>query len=161
MAQVSAIADNTVLTNFALIQREDILLKVFEGHLFISEAVSEELQRGEEKGILPRREWKWIQILSLNSSQEMSLFHLLRQQLGTGESSCLSLAIHRNLKVLTDDLEARKYAQTRGIPVSGTIGVLVAAVKKGVISLEEGNRLLAEMIEHGYYSPYETLNGLL
>lgn len=91
----------------------------------------------------------------------MQAFKLINQCLGAGESSCLALAIYHNLRVLTDDLDARRYAQKRGLAVSGTIGVLVIAVKNEVISLRDGNRFLSELIEYGYYLPYVKLDELL
>jgi predicted nucleic acid-binding protein len=63
--------------------------------------------------------------------------------------------------MLTDDLDARRLAQRKGIPVSGTIGVLVAAVRSGIISPDEGNAMLSKMIDNGYYSPFENLDELL
>jgi len=36
------------------------------------------------------------------------------------------------MKVLTDDSDARKMANILGVPVSGTIGVLVRCVKKDI-----------------------------
>ena len=80
---------------------------------------------------------------------------------GKGESSCLSIAISRDLKVLTDDRDARKLAQRRGVPVSGSIGVLVEAVRGGLLSIEEGDTMLSEMIEKGYFSPFEALDELI
>ena len=44
---------------------------------------------------------------------------------------------------------------------SGTLGVLVRAVKRGILSAEEGNQLLGEMIGRGYRSPYSRLESLL
>jgi predicted nucleic acid-binding protein len=81
--------------------------------------------------------------------------------LGKGESSCLSIALSRNVKVLTDDMDARKLAQRRGVPISGTIGVLVEAVREGLLSIAEGNITLLDMIEKGYFSPFETLDELI
>lgn len=161
MVKISAIVDNTLLTNFALVKREDVLRAVFEDSLFTSDVVFKEVQRGEERRILPQRDWNWIKLLKIESEQEQRIFELLSQQLGDGESSCLSLAVSRNMRVLTDDLDTRRHAQRRGIPVSGTIGVLVIAVKKDIISLEEGNDLLLKMIEKGYYSPYKRLDELV
>lgn len=161
MVKEGVIVDNTVLSNFALIGREDILSKVLKNNFFITEEVLEELKRGENRGILPRRDWRWIEILKIESSQEDFLFRLFTASLGKGESSCLSVAISRNFKVLTDDLDARKLAQRRGIPVSGTIGVLVEAVRTGILSLDEGNAILSKMTAKGYFSPFETLNELL
>lgn len=110
---------------------------------------------------MPKRDWKWIRVLKVESSQEEFLFRLLAESLGKGESSCLSIAISRDLKVLTDDRDARKLAQRRGVPVSGTIGVLVEAVRGGLLSIEEGNTMLSEMIEKGYFSPFEALDELI
>ena len=155
------LVDNTVLTNFALIKREDILRDVFPLYLFTTEDVLKELYKGEKRGVLPKRNWNFLKILKIESEHEQHLFERLNQRLGEGESSCLSLAVNRGInKMLTDDLDTRRYAQRIGIPVSGTIGVLVSAIRNGIISKEEGNIFLSKMIEKGYYSPYKNLNEL-
>ncbi|MBI5749244.1 MAG: hypothetical protein HZA00_08975 [Nitrospinae bacterium] len=94
---------------------------VFAHHLFTTEAVIKELYKGEESGVLPKRDWSFLRILKIESEHEQYLFERLKQKLGEGESSCLSLAISRGMKVLTDDLDTRRYAQRMGISVSGTI----------------------------------------
>ena len=161
MEKEAVIADNTVLSNFALIRREDILAKLFKDMLFTTEEVVEELKRGEQRNVLPKRDWQWIRVLKIESSQEKILFRLFAESLGKGESSCLSIAISRELKVLTDDEDARKLAHRRGVPISGTIGVLVEAVREGLLFIEEGNTMLSDMIEKGYFSPFEILNELI
>lgn len=161
MVKAKFIVDNTVLVNYALVKREDLLKKVFGKYLFTTQFVMKELRDGEEKGILPKRDWAWIKILKIESEHEKRFFELLTEKLGSGESSCLSLAASRDMKILTDDLDTRRYAQRRGIPVSGTIGVLVVAVKKDFISLNEGNGLLWKMIEKGYYSPTKKIDDLI
>ncbi|NQE46630.1 hypothetical protein C5S31_11475 [ANME-1 cluster archaeon GoMg2] len=161
MEKEAVIADNTVLSNFALIRREDILAKLFENTFFTTEEVLEELKRGEQRNVLPKRDWQWIRVLTIESSQEKILFRLFAESLGKGESSCLSIAISRELKVLTDDEDARKLAHRRGVPISGTIGVLVEAVREGLLFIEDGNTMLSDMIEKGYFSPFETLDKLI
>ncbi len=158
---MDAIADTTVLTNFALIKGDAILRKVFKGSLFTTEDVLKELWQGEERRLFPKRDWKWLKALKVESEDERQAFKLINQRLGAGESSCLALAIYRNLKVLTDDLDTRRYAQKMGLAVSGTIGVLAIAVKNEIISLRDGNRFLSELIGYGYYSPYGKLDELL
>ena len=161
MEKEAVVADNTVLSNFALIGREDILAKLFENAFFTTEEVLEELKRGEQRNVLPKRDWQWIRVLKIEVSQEEFLFRLFAEMLGKGESSCLSIAISRDLKVLTDDKDARKLAQRREVPVSGTIGVLVEAVREELLSIEEGNTMLSDMIEQSYFSPFETLDELI
>jgi len=157
----AVIVDNTVLSNFALIEREDILARVFKGTLFTTEEVLVELKRGEQSNVLPKRDWQWVRVLKIETPQEEFLFRLFTDSFGKGETSCLSIAISRDMKVLTDDKDARKLAQRRGVPVSGTIGVLVDAVREGLLSIEEANTLLLDMVEKGYFSPLETLDGLI
>jgi len=100
-------------------------------------------------------------VLKIETVQEKFLFQLFSASLGKGESSCLSIASTRNFKMLTDDLDARRLAQRKGIPVSATIGVLVAAVRTGILSSDEGNAMLSKMIDKGYFSPFERLDALL
>ncbi|MBI5192282.1 MAG: DUF3368 domain-containing protein [Nitrospirae bacterium] len=158
---VNAIVDNTVLTNFALMKREDILMRVFDGLLYTTNEVLQEYENGEKRGVLPNIDWNWLRVLNIESDKERPVYERFAQRLGSGESACLSHAVIKHMKILTDDLETRSCAQRLGISVSGTIGVLILAVKKGIISLEAGNKLLLDMIQNGYYSPYNSLDKLL
>lgn len=63
--------------------------------------------------------------------------------------------------IWTDDSDARRYARQSGIPVTGTLGILVRLVQKRLLSLDEANLLLAEMVKYGYYSPVTDLSLLL
>jgi predicted nucleic acid-binding protein len=54
----------------------------------------------------------------------------LINKFGRGEASWLAIGMHRKASIFTDDFDARKVAQRTGIPVSGTIGVLIKAIEK-------------------------------
>ncbi len=86
------------------------------------------------------------------------IFIRLNSKFGRGEASCLAIALHRNAGILTDDLDARRFAQQGCISVSGSVGILVKAIDGGQLSKEQGNHLLHLMIAEGYYSPVETLD---
>lgn len=59
---------------------------------------------------------------------------VVRAGLGRGESEAISLALElRADRVLLDDLPARRLAQRLNIPVIGTLGILLAAKRKGLI----------------------------
>ncbi len=64
MGKEVVLVDNTVLSNFALIGREDILHNLFKDTLFTTKEVFRELKRGEDIGILAKRDWQWIKILN-------------------------------------------------------------------------------------------------
>lgn len=54
--------------------------------------------------------------------------------LGPGESEAISLALElRADRVIVDDLPARNLAQRLNIPLIGTLGILLAAKRKGLI----------------------------
>ena len=42
--------------------------------------------------------------------------------------------------------------------MTGTIGILVLCVRRGYLSGEQAEGLLAEMIALGYYSPFDSLD---
>jgi len=56
--------------------------------------------------------------------------------LGQGESEVLTLALEKpRTGVVLDDLQARKCAELFEIPLIGTLGIVVLAKRKGLISL--------------------------
>ncbi len=60
---------------------------------------------------------------------------VLRASLGPGESEAISLALEAHADLLiVDDRPARRLAQALGIPIIGTLGVLFAAKRKGIIA---------------------------
>lgn len=128
-----------------------LLRNAFE-EVYITEQVLEEFKLGVRRGVLS-------DVLKL-SEDEIELYNSLRMKLGRGEASCLSIAKNRNMKFLTDDSDARRIANILGVPVSGTIGVLFRCIEKGMISEEEGNKLLKEMVTKGFYFPISDLNNV-
>ena len=100
-----------------------------------------------------------IEILKMDEN-ETDTFTRLSSKFGRGEASCLAIALHRKASILTDDLDARRFAQQGSISVSGSIGILVKAIDRGQLSVEQGNHLLHLMIAKGFYSPVETLDQL-
>jgi predicted nucleic acid-binding protein len=65
------------------------------------------------------------------------------------------------LILVTDDLAARQMAQERDVPLTGTMGILLAHVRGGSLSLAEANTILAQMIGRRYRSPVDRLDELL
>jgi len=61
----------------------------------------------------------------------------------------------------SDDGTARSAALHHGIPVFGTLGILVACVRLKKLTLPEANGLLARMIALGFRSPVSSLDSLL
>lgn len=72
-----------------------------------------------------------------------------------------AVALQRGYRFLSDDFAARRLAEAKGVIVSGTIGILLKGVVTGVLAVAEADRLLAEMISHGYRAPVRSLRELL
>jgi predicted nucleic acid-binding protein len=70
-----------------------------------------------------------------------------------GESSCLALAAQRGYVCACDDRLARSEAVRLGIPLTGTVGILIKAVRIGVIDLKKANAVLKRMIAAGFCAP--------
>ena len=153
------IADTTVISNFSLIARLDLLDEIKS--LCTTEEVWCELDVAMRRAVLKidRAELR-AKVLKMDKD-EMESFHRLSARFGRGEASFLAIALHRNAGILTDDLDARRFAQRGDIPVSGSIGILVKCVTGGNLSLEQGNALLSRMIQKGFFSPVDSLNQFL
>ena len=147
---MTLIADTTILSNFSLAQRSDLLRADCLEDIVTATQVIEEYQDGVEKHLVPQCDWHWLSILTLDTPEEIRLFEQLHLRLGAGESACRSLAMYRDVMVLTDDSDARRWAHRTEIPVSGTVGLLVQLIQGNVITLEEANQLLTTMRDHGY-----------
>ena len=153
------IADTTVISNFFLIGKLDLLEGIKD--LCATKEVWDELEAANKKGILKISQTDLkSEILRMNED-EIESFLRLCSRFGRGEASCLAIALHRDAGIVTDDLDARRFAQRGNIPVSGSIGILVKCVTNGHLSLEQGNELLSRMIQKGFYSPVESLDRFL
>lgn len=151
--------DTTVLSNFAFVQRPDLLLRAL-GDAATTPTVLAELHEGERLGRVPNCDWHWLQVLR-PTADELRLALQLASQLDPGEAECIVVAESRRCIFLSDDRIARRLAQQLGVPISGTLGILLTLVRNGHLRIEEADGLLAKMIFHGYRSPVESLAELL
>lgn len=153
---MTLVLDNTVLSNFALAKQVDRLQHFAAEGLATSEATWRELQSGINLGRVPEADWSWLSVLPLRDDEE-ALIRTGLPGLGRGEATCIALAYLRGLRFATDDRLARRTARRLGIPLTGTLGLLIALVEEQAISRDEGNHILQQMIEHGYRCPVEHL----
>lgn len=158
MAQ-PVLLDNTVLTNFALVDRAYLGPDLWPGAC-TTPAVKAEYAAGVQARDLNPDAWQRLNEVS-PTLDERAFAERLRRRLGAGERSCIAVAHHRKGLFASDDYDARREAQAHGIPTTGTIGILLLAIRRRRITLESGNALLAQLIESGYRSPVDTLDEFL
>lgn len=152
------VTDTTVLNNFAQIGRPDLLQSAFPG-LAAPGVVHEELAAGERLGLVPPGDWSWLKRIELTAAEQSRVADL-ESSLQTGEAACLAVVEARGGLVLTDDGAARRRATALHLETSGTLGALLRLWRREILSLEEGDALLAEMITRGYRSPVRSLRAV-
>ncbi|MFN8485581.1 MAG: DUF3368 domain-containing protein [Anaerolineae bacterium] len=155
-----ALLDTTVLSNFALVGRPELLQSALGETAATVEEVLAEYQMGVQLGRLPSFSWTWLQVLEMDEI-EHAMSQRLQARLGRGEAACLALASVRGCRVLTDDRTAREMAMQMGIPVSGTLGLLVRLVDEDHLSFPEADDQLRAMIATGYRSPITSLTEIM
>jgi predicted nucleic acid-binding protein len=167
---MSIIANTTILSNFAAIERFDLLRLIYT-QLYISTDVYAEIEEGAlagynylaelERHVQPFASDGWIVLTSPSTPDEIARMVALPTQLHRGEASSLAIAAERGWLFLTDDRSARRVAQAQGVRISGTLGCLLRGIQQQHWSIEATNQWLALMIAEGYRSPVDDLQLLI
>lgn len=141
-----------------------IILLEKAGHLWILEKLFKEI-------IIPPavdKEWlrpggyklpDWLLVSQLSSKAKRNAEDL-KKKIDKGEAE--AIALFQTIKadrLLLDDLKARKQAKSMGLPVVGTIGILVTAKRKGIIP--EITPVINTLKKHRYYLSDEILKAAL
>jgi len=154
------ILDNTVLSNLAQVGQMALVFRLWPERVMTTREVWCEYEVAAQTGKLPLHAWSDLTIVEL-TPQEMTGAAAFALRLGAGERSCLAVAQARQGLLASDDADTRHAAQRLGIPVSGTLGILALAVRRQLLSLDQANALLADMIAAGFRSPLEKLDALI
>lgn len=123
------------------------LLRALYTKVLMPEEVAEEFLRKEPMAReTALEEATWLEVVQLAIPLDDSDY----PELERGEAAVLALAAERGARlVIFDDLDARQYAQRLHLPVTGTVGILLAAKKKGLIDVIEP--LLTDLRNNGMY----------
>ncbi len=153
--------DDTAISNFSAVGRMDILRERYGGRLVVTREVLLEAEKGPRPEAIRRAiDEGWIELRSLYAdSEEHGVFVGLRAKgFGSGEASSIAVCSTGGTWVfVSDDLDARREANRRGVGVVGTYGILARQVAEGRMGLEEGNALLRRMIASGFRSHSDNL----
>jgi len=155
--------DNTVLCNFAAVDRLPLLEKVLDSRGRWTQAVAFEAEQSARH--LPRLhtaiEDGWLGTpIEIDDPREIALVDRLRRVVfggsskrplqHLGEAETLVVIQHRaglaNSIWVTDDGEAGHYARRRGIKVRNTVDIMRKAVAGNLVPAAEGHRLLHSML---------------
>jgi len=131
MPALPVILNNTPLVALWLLDHFPVLLALYET-VWIPRAVEVEFLATDT--VARQRALTsspWIQTIDLRNPKSA----LAYTGLDRGEAEVLALAIEHDAKlVVIDERKGRQYAQRLGLPVTGTLGLLLLAKEKGMIS---------------------------
>ncbi|NBC18561.1 MAG: DUF3368 domain-containing protein [Bacteroidetes bacterium] len=123
------------------------LLRTLGDVVGVPEAVAAEIDQRSNEDVTVRalRETDWLLIVDTSTVPAV----IQAWDLGPGESSVLALAYNDNREAIVDDRAARRCAKTLGIPVRGTLGIVLLAKKRGVI--EAARPVVEGLVAQGMY----------
>lgn len=133
------VSNSSPIIALAELQRLELLFELF-GEISVSPAVIDETVSAAP---LPQ----WIHEVELALPLDP---RILSVGLGPGESEAISLALETNPPwLILDDRPARRLAISLGLPVIGTLGILLAAKRKGLLTALKP--VLNELIQTGFF----------
>jgi predicted nucleic acid-binding protein len=153
------IFDTMVISNFAKAGQLELLRGMYPANSCCSGFVVTEVLRGLRQGHTELEELVtsladgWPRQDDLSTHLERQLYARISVSLGDGESSCLALAAQRGYVFACDNKLARNEAVRLGIPLTGTVGILIKAVRISAVDLKKANAILKKMISTGFYAP--------
>lgn len=116
---IAAVVDSTCLIALERIGRLDVLSALLQPICAPPAVVT-------EFGSHP----EWLTVLSPANSGTISALKII---VDAGEAEVIALAHELGCRVILDDRKARMVAQRLGIPVTGTVGLLLKAKRTGII----------------------------
>jgi predicted nucleic acid-binding protein len=150
------IVNNTPLVAFWAIGRLDILRSLFDEILIPAAVRDEFLATEKESRRRTLREESWIRVVEVQNPRRTQSF----VGLDTGETEVLVLAEEQGASlVLIDERKARRFAERMGLPLSGTLGVLLLAKEEKIISAIAP--ILQKIQEAGLYFHSELIERVL
>ena len=156
MPDKPVIVNNTPLVAFWAIGRLDILRSLFDEILIPAAVRDEFLATEKESRRRTLREESWIRVVEVQNPRRTQSF----VGLDTGETEVLVLAEEQGASlVLIDERKARRFAERMGLPLSGTLGVLLLAKEEKVISAIAP--VLRKIQEAGLYFHSELIERVL
>lgn len=128
-------SDTSPLSNLAIVGCLSLLQQIYN-KVIIPQGVAEELRNAsdEKKLIAAVFSLDWIEVIP---AKNVELISVLRNdhKLDRGEAEAIALALELNAdELLIDERLGRREATRLGLPITGVLGILLVAKRRGLIS---------------------------
>lgn len=160
------VLDTTVISNFSSSHSIDWLLEFLDQPI-VTQAVRDELEQGVDEGysflgVALDALHEKATVEERDIGEGLEPFRDIRNRLNAGETTSLQAAFDRDGMLATDDLAARTLASDMGLPVTGSIGLLLRGIEQGTLDAETADHWLdLWRTERGYYAPVTRVSELL
>lgn len=122
------IADSSALVALSIVNKLDVLEKLF-GEVYVPRAVYDEVSQENKAESYKLKNYCKDRVLDIESSANFNI------TLGKGESEGIVLYTEQNADfLLCDDKKAKKFAQSFGLKVIGSLGILLKAKEAELIA---------------------------
>ena len=119
----SVVSDSSALIALQQIKQLALLQRLF-GKVVVPPAVAREIAQSVTLPV-------WIEQVSLSQARNAEV---ARAALGAGESEAIRLALETEARlIILDDRPARRLAQSLGLPIIGTLGILLTAKRHNLL----------------------------
>jgi len=122
------IADSSALVALSIVDKLDVLEKLF-GKVYVPRAVYDEVSQKNKVESYKLKNYCKDRVLDIQTSANFNI------TLGKGESEAIVLYTEQNADfLLCDDKKAKKFVQSFGLNVIGSLGILLKAKELNLIS---------------------------
>ncbi|HCS20127.1 MAG TPA: hypothetical protein DIW47_06115 [Bacteroidetes bacterium] len=152
------LADSDVLIHFFRGNQLHILPKILSYRLCLLDAVVEELVRLDLYTTIEDLIGSEYELLSIDEMENEDIYpeflQLISKNVGSGESACLATAKFDGHHIASSNLkDIDQYCRMHGIRIYTTMDLLYSAYEKELLSLEDCNTFVSDVISGGSKLP--------
>lgn len=150
MIQTIVITDTSVLINFLVLDRVELMARLPSHRFVVTDHVRAEITEHYHEQLLRLEHAftaKILEEISVTEMAEVQLFaELTATGLGIGECSAIAVAAHRNLALAIDDQTAIKRVEKLGLGLSilTTETLVVLLIQQRVLTIAEADAMKVE-----------------
>jgi predicted nucleic acid-binding protein len=159
------VADSSFLINFLALDRLDILAALQQFRFHLLDHVVAEIRHDDQRSRLEVGiQGRVLEPLEIEDLDEVRLYDEFRQILGDGEAACLAVAVRRRWLLAGDEkgrFQRELFSRLGAKYLLNTLGALVMAVRAGVLTIEQAERLREELRKRRFETGLRPLRELL
>lgn len=161
----TVVVDASVLINLIHLERLDLLAKL-EGFEFAvpEQAKAEVSDPAQAAGLSRAIEAGWLRNETSTETKEIALYAELVAVMGRGEAACLAMAEGRGWLVGCDEggrFRREALARVGQDRLVNTPGLFVLAIRRGLLTVEQADRIKDLLAQQRYVMPFASFRDLL